>query len=354
MSFAAVTALVALYERIAQRERHPARPRSRAARIMRWFGLFVLSSTVTTLVASAAVAPFGIYYFQRLTHYALMANLLATPVVTLVIMPMALLALIAMPFGLEAWPLIAMNEGVKLMMGIADWVASWPGAVSHIPAIPGAALTLITLGGLWMCLWRSRWRAFGMIVMAGGLAITPVRRLPDILIEREGRNIALRGGDGRLALPPGTRSNYSAQVWLAADGDGRTVAQAANEPASYRCDSLGCIATVKGKVVALARDAAALEEDCRNADIVVAPFSVGSRCRAARLVVDRRLLRNEGAQALYLDGQSIVSESVEAVRGNRPWVATRGRDPPNATAPPIVEPAAAETSDDLPGLGPDQ
>jgi competence protein ComEC len=64
---------------------------------------------------------------------------------------------------------------------------------------------------------------------------------------------------------------------------------------------LGCIGKVKGKTIALIRHPAALEEDCRTADIVIAPFSVGKGCQAARVVVDRRALQADGAYALYIE-----------------------------------------------------
>ena len=70
--------------------------------------------------------------------------------------------------------------------------------------------------------------------------------------------------------------------------------------AAFRCDSLGCIGTVKGKTVALIRQEGAVEEDCRIADIVIAPFTIGQRCRAARVIVDRRVLKAEGAQRSIL------------------------------------------------------
>jgi hypothetical protein len=72
---------------------------------------------------------------------------------------------------------------------------------------------------------------------------------------------------------------------------------------------------------------AALEDDCRSADIVIAPFTIGKRCRAARVIIDRRMLRAEGAYALYTEGLSIRAESVAEARGRRPWV-------PDRTAPP--------------------
>ena len=73
-----------------------------------------------------------------MTHYGLIANLIAAPLVSLLIMPMAVLSLIAMPFGLEAWPLRAMGLGIELMVGAGEWVASWPGAVTVLPRISGS------------------------------------------------------------------------------------------------------------------------------------------------------------------------------------------------------------------------
>jgi competence protein ComEC len=75
--------------------------------------------------------------------------------------------------------------------------------------------------------------------------------------------------------------------------------------------------------VALIRHPAALEEDCRRAHIVIAPFTVGKKCRAARVIVDRHMLRAHGAHALYIDGLSIRMVTVATARGRRPWVLER-------------------------------
>jgi competence protein ComEC len=254
-----------------------------------------------------------------MTHYGLVANLIAAPLVSLLIMPMAVLSLIAMPFGLEAWPLQAMGLGIEMMVGAGKWVASWPGAVTILPRISGSALVLIVLGGLWVCLWQTRTRALGLVIAAFGIALAPGGERPDILIEREGATAALRSERGNLVFPPATAASYSVDNWLLADGDDRDAAAAADEDA-FRCDSLGCIGTVKGKTVALIRHEGALEEDCRLADIVIAPFTIGKKCRAARVIVDRRVLKSEGAHALYIEGLSIRTETVAASRGHRPWL----------------------------------
>ena len=92
---------------------------------------------LSTLIASAAVAPFAAYYFHKSQQYSVLANLVAIPICDLVVMPV----------GLEALPLKVMGWGVDAMLWTAERVASLPGAVLHIPAIPTAAFLLMIAGG---------------------------------------------------------------------------------------------------------------------------------------------------------------------------------------------------------------
>ncbi len=322
MSFAAVVGLVAMYEWLSGRNRETLRDASPVWRSLHRGGILVAGAAATTLVAGTAIAPFALYHFHRMTHFGLVANLLAAPLVSILIMPMAVLSLAAMPFGLEFWPLQVMGIGIELMVATGEWVASWPGAVSILPQISGLALVLIVLGGLWLCLWRTRARALGLVIVACGIALTPHNERPDVLIDRDGGTAALRSNAGSLVFPQATAASYSAENWLLADGDERDV-KAATDENVFRCDTLGCIGVVKGKTVAFIRHPGALEEDCRIADIVIAPFTIGTKCRAARVIVDRRMLKAEGAHALYIEGLSIRTETVREARGRRPWVPDR-------------------------------
>ena len=104
MSFAATVALIAAYQALAERPRRAVLADTgdpTAGRLRRTlFALFV-----TSLVAGAATAPFAIFYFQRLAPLTVVANMAVAPAVGLVVMPMALLSVLAMPFGLEVFPL---------------------------------------------------------------------------------------------------------------------------------------------------------------------------------------------------------------------------------------------------------
>ena len=156
MSFAAVVALVSVYEWVRGREEEQAAWRPR--RVIRAGLLFLGGIVLSTLVASLAVAPFGIYHFHNTQQFAILANLLAIPICNLIVMPAALAALVALPFGLEAAPLWVMGLGIEAMVWCAQAVAALPGAVGRMPAIPTHAFVLMVAGGLWCALWHKRWR----------------------------------------------------------------------------------------------------------------------------------------------------------------------------------------------------
>src|SRR3989337_1873367 len=94
MSFAAVIALVALYEWLSERGRNRLHDESPVWATLRKGWALVAGAAATTLVAGTAIAPFAVYHFHRMTHYGLVANLIAAPLVSLLIMPMSLLSLI--------------------------------------------------------------------------------------------------------------------------------------------------------------------------------------------------------------------------------------------------------------------
>ena len=100
MSFGAVAAMMALVPLMHRRQREGA-PATVLERGLRWVGQAMLGLVTTTLVASIATAPFAAYHFQSLNPYGLIGNALALPLVSLVVMPSAVLGVLAYPFGLD-------------------------------------------------------------------------------------------------------------------------------------------------------------------------------------------------------------------------------------------------------------
>ena len=327
LSFAAVTALVAVYEALSESRW------SKSAKARRGFAkrllLYIAGVALTTLIAGAATAPYAAFHFNRFADFSLATNLLAVPLTALWIMPWAVVAFALMPFGLEGLALAPMGAGVALVIEIAHEVASWPGAVTLLPAMDTWALMAITVGGLWLCLWRKAWRWLGLPGIAAGLASLLWVQGPDILIDGKGRLLALKDVHGEITLSSLKTAKFTGKVWLRRAAQERALSwsqqvsqQGAQDVAAkLACDPLGCIYHIKGQNVALIRRTAAVEEDCRSADVLIASVPVRIACSNPKIVIDRFDLWRNGAHALWFSGNGEVRiQSVNASRGIRPWV----------------------------------
>ena len=280
---------------------------------------------VTTVVTSVATAPLLVYHFGRFTDYGVAANLVAIPLTAAWIMPWAVAAYALMPLGLERFALIPMGWGIDGVIGTAHAVSSLPGAVIDVPAIPLGAVAVMSLGGLWLCLWRRPWRLGGLALVALGALALPLQRPPDILVDGNARLMGVRAADGGLVLSSLGRSRFEGRAWARLFGEdepSRFPGTGASPDGTLSCDARGCLYRTRGWLVALARDESALAEDCGFTDLVVSLVPAWRMCRGAR-VIDRFDLWRNGTHAIWLNAGGMRIESVRGWQGRRPWVPVR-------------------------------
>ena len=324
MSFAATLALVATYAAIS------------ASGMSLWFhqhtlavpavlrrpvGL-VLGIAMTSLIAGLATAPFAAYHFSVGAPLSLLGNVLALPLVSLIVMPFGLLALLAAPFGLEALPLQMMGFGLEQVLTIAHWVGGMEGARLAIPAITPTALLLLTASGCLAALMVGKARLVALVPLIVIPFVDLFAPHPSLLVERSGQTVALvrETDDGSRALDRSiTRgSRFTVDLWhqrLALDPD-RTGLESA-----WRCDPLGCTAHLPdGRLTAHVREPGAFAEDCRAADILVTALAAPAGC-APPILIDADSLRAHGAIALVADANQPAALTIwpSFERRNRPW-----------------------------------
>lgn len=327
MSFAAVVGLVAAYEAVRSRwraigtgaglARDPTRARASVV------GLYFLAVAFTSIVATLATGPLAIANFNRLAVYGVAANLLAVPVTAFWIMPWGIAALALMPMGFEAPALVAMAWGLDALIWVAREVASWPGAVLLVPAVPTHAVALVALGGLWLAIWRRRWRLLGLPLMAAGLVTATFSDLPDVLVSADARLVAISDNGDVLRASSLAREKFTRGVWmqrLAVTKASDWRSAEAERDGRLACDALGCVFRKGPALLALPWNERALLDDCAVSDAVVATVPVEDAvCAGPTVIIDRFDLWREGAHAVWLDGRDITYRSVRDGQGDRPW-----------------------------------
>jgi competence protein ComEC len=343
MSFAATLGLVALIQ-IGMPRLFASPDNSAAARVAMWGGREIMTLVLASLVAGLATTPYAAFHFHRVTPYGLLANLAAMPVVSAVVMPAGLLGLAAMPFGFDGVFWAIMGAGIDWMIVVTQWVAALPGAVGRMAAFGIGPLIAASAGIILFGLLRTplRWSGAALLLVAVVWAVRVPQ--PDVLISADGRNVGVRGGDGRLHLMRTGKDAFLVKEWLAADADARMAADASLAE-GVSCDDTGCVTQAAGGgFVALALRAEALADDCERAALLVAARQPPAACAAS--VIDLERLRRQGAMALRRSRDGFVVDAVKPRGIDRPWspAAGGGETETMILAPRLAAPRAIDAT----------
>jgi competence protein ComEC len=187
-----------------------------------------------------------------------------------------------------------------------------------------APLVVASLGIILMGLLRTPLRWSGAAVLALSIVWAVGAKKPDILISGDGRNVAVRGADGRLHLMRSGKDVFAVKEWLAADADAR-VATDASLADGVSCDPSGCVTPMAGGAfAALSLRPEALSDDCARAAVVVTARKAPDGCAAP--VIDAERLRRQGALALRLRDRGFIVDAVKPRGIDRPWSQGHGTD----------------------------
>ena len=308
MSFAATTALVVVFGGLRRID---------LRRLPKWTRP-ILSVFMSSLIAGLATAPFAAVHFNQLSHYGLIANLLSVPLMGLLIMPAAVLAVCLAPLGLWHFALWFVDKGLEWILFVAQSVSGLDGALSHVKAPQSDVLPLMAIGLLGLILIRGRVRLAGGIAVATAAILWVQTTRPTVLIADNGSLVGLQTDAGR-ALSKARGSGFVAGIWLENDGapfPQEVAAQRGGLSITGRQVELSLaqwqITQVSGKTALAALDG------CGGADVLISNQEV-TELRPCT-VFDVTRLRQTGALGLSLtaDGDLHI-ETAQARSGDRPW-----------------------------------
>lgn len=322
MSFSAVITIVALSGAAPVRKFLSPRQEKWPQRVLRHIGMLFLTGFVIELV----LMPIALYHFHRSGLYGAFANVIAIPLTTLISMPLIALALLfdLVGAGAPIWWLAGVS--LEVLLGLAHWISSQPGAVHFMPAMSGVSFGLFAIGGLWLALWRGKVRLLGLLPAALGAASLLMLRPPDVLISGDGRHVGISGETphGLLVLRQSRSSYVRDNLTEMAGMNGEMLLLA--DWSGAKCSRDFCTVNLHrgGRtwhlLIARSRDKVperALAAACDRADIVIADRWLPRSCSPRWFKADRRMLSRTGGLAIDLTRGSVLS--VADGQGKHGW-----------------------------------
>lgn len=369
MSFAATAGLIAGYAgwRARPRALLP-QARSRMMRIAAGGAKFIGGTLATSLIGGLATAVFAISHFHRLSTHGLEANLAAMPLISLVVMPSGFIAMLLMPFGLDAPFFWIMGQGLEVVLAVAYTVASWGGGYVF-PRLPEMFMLGTIAGMLLLTLLRTPLRHVGTGLIVITLMATWLLPQPpgaDVMISEDARLVALRVAKGDATalavnrarppafvfdqwkpvlgidkptpptflslapLPPAPdrRAGQSLSEEQRATAVATLVSlRAAAKTAHFVCIKQACAITLKtGATLMTLERADLVGAACDLAEIVI--LSARTRltsCRSGALLISETSLRASGSVEIagLSDGADTFKLTPALAGPARPWTAHR-------------------------------
>ncbi|MEM9582044.1 MAG: ComEC/Rec2 family competence protein [Pseudomonadota bacterium] len=308
MSFAATTALVAVFAEIRERQL-----------LLGWpnWARNLASLVISSGVAGLATAPIAAVHFNQMAQWGLIANLLSVPMMGIVVMPGAVLAALLAPIGLEQIGLELMRLGVAWILLVAETVASWDSSLRLIRSPEPIVLPIIGIAGAMLCLLQGRARLSGLPVLGLALGLWAISDRPAVLIADTGGLIGVMTPEGR-ALNKARGDGFAARVW--GENDALRIPQdRAAELASFSRKNARF--ELGGKVVHFVADKDLEEQDvaklCATTALLIVPLYKETPACAAITAQD---LRQSGSIAINADEDGLVITTSRKVRGERLWV----------------------------------
>jgi competence protein ComEC len=122
---------------------------------------------VAQLLMTVSLLPLAVWFFGQSSLVGALSNLIAVPLVSFVIVPLALFATSCLltVAGLATMPLVAAGWLVHALWWLLECMATWPGAHWYLPGARLWAVLLAVSGALWLFLPRAvPARALGLVL----------------------------------------------------------------------------------------------------------------------------------------------------------------------------------------------
>ena len=327
MSFAAVIAIIALHQSAPVRAFLAPSEEGWLMRAARRTSMLLLTGVVIEL----ALMPIVLFHFHKAGVYGAGANVFAIPLTTFATMPLIALALAldAVGAGGPAWWLA--GKSIELILGLAHWTASQPGAVRHVPTMTAAIFALFVAGELWLALWRGRARLWGLMPVAFATVWLWLTPPPDLLISSDGQHVGIVGEHEQVISLRDTRSDFVSDNLRELSGlAGELLPLDRWEGADCSRDFCTVILRRGGRNwrLLIARSRVRIPERqlaaaCERADIVIADRWLPRSCRPLWLKADGRMLTETGGLAITLASGNV--RSVADSQGEHGWWRGGGR-----------------------------
>jgi competence protein ComEC len=301
MSFAASAALIIFFEKF-----NKLITAEHDISLFKKLSLYCLGIIASSIIAILATSPFVLLHFNQIATYGVLANLIAIPLVTFLIMPLGFLAILSMPLNLEYVFLKLASYPIEIILKISQYIAHLPLSIVTVPDISFYILLPIASAIILLLLLKAKKKFFAIIPLF--LLFIPSPKL--IMIVDSSRFFVIHQ-DGNFFFSKEKIKDFKKDTYLK-----KLNIKQLNPLPPAICNETYC--TYKNILIIKKPLSYLFRELCTQNQIIVNFTNHTHIC--SKPIIDNWDLRKDGTHFIFRHKEKYKIKSIHDYYGNRVWL----------------------------------
>jgi hypothetical protein len=173
----------------------------------------ILANFCSSMFVGFTTGPIVIYHFHILSNYSALANIVAIPITTFILMPCAFVWLFLAIFNADLYLLKFMSYFVNIIVQTADFVSHLKYNTVYIGHISPASLSIYLIGFFWLIIWQSRIKYAGLLIIFISIIMMTSAKKPDVILDIKKIAIGVQNTNSLLEIYSQKKFSYFSQEY---------------------------------------------------------------------------------------------------------------------------------------------
>jgi hypothetical protein len=150
---------------------------------------FLALSFVISIVAEIANTPITVYNFNNYTFYNVFTNMVASPLISFIILPFSMVSMLLYFVGLEFLLVIPASYAMDVVLMISDYVNAMENAIIILPSPCPLAMFFMIIGIVIFSILKTNPKHIGLLLYFVGILVFVFQKEADVFIDKNDRAI---------------------------------------------------------------------------------------------------------------------------------------------------------------------
>ncbi len=176
--------------------------------------IYIKNILSTSIAIQIITIPFLLHAFGKFSILSPIANILAIPLTSFIIMPLGFLSLFLMPLQIDKYILLLMGQGIDIIIYIAQEISNIKYSYLSTAKLPGFALLISFFGIILISLKGKIFKIIGLIIFLLPMIKIINHQQYDIAFDNEQKFFAIYNKDNGLYFSKKLRESKQRTRWL--------------------------------------------------------------------------------------------------------------------------------------------